>query len=166
MTPVEAAQAVAREQQLRAWRSYFEATAMLTAELDRLLRKDCGFGHAEFNILLMLNEAPGGTLRMGDLAREIAFQPGRLTYQIGILEDRGWVRRERDADDGRVTNAFITDLGRSTLRKARPKHARHVDSLFLNFVDDANAATLIDLFVPLRERLLAERTCPKSKDEC
>lgn len=139
-----------------AWRTYFEGSAMLAAALERRLKDACGLDLADFNILLLLSEADDERMRMGALARQLAFAPGRLTYRMQQMETKGWVQREASVADRRGTDAVLTDEGRRTLRKARPLHARHVEELFLSRVSDADAARLEGIFAPVRSTLLGE----------
>ncbi|QCR20846.1 MarR family winged helix-turn-helix transcriptional regulator [Agrococcus sp. SGAir0287] len=139
-----------------AWRTYFEGSAMLAAALERRLKDACGLDLADFNILLLLSEADGERMRMGTLARQLAFAPGRLTYRMQQLEAKGWVQREASPADRRGTDAVLTEDGRRTLRRARPMHARHVEELFLSRISDAEAAQLEGIFAPVRSTLLGE----------
>ncbi|MFC7432116.1 MULTISPECIES: MarR family winged helix-turn-helix transcriptional regulator [unclassified Agrococcus] len=139
-----------------AWRAYFEGSAMLAAALERRLKDACGLDLADFNILLLLSEAEGERMRMGTLARQLAFAPGRLTYRMQQMEAKGWVRRTPSTTDGRGTDAGLTDDGRRTLRRARPLHARHVEELFLSQISDDDAAHLGGIFSPVRATLLGE----------
>lgn len=139
-----------------AWRTYFEGSAMLAAALERRLKDACGLDLADFNILLLLSEADDARMRMGTLARQLAFAPGRLTYRMQQMEAKGWVQREASVADRRGTDAVLTDAGRRTLRKARPLHARHVEELFLSRISDADAAQLEGIFAPVRSTLLGE----------
>lgn len=139
-----------------AWRAYFEGSAMLAAALERRLKDACGVDLADFNILLLLSEADGERMRMGTLARQLAFAPGRLTYRMQQMEAKGWVRREASTADRRGTDAVLADGGRRTLRKARPLHARHVEELFLSRISEADADRLEGIFAPVRSTLLGE----------
>ncbi len=139
-----------------AWRTYFEGSAMLAAALERRLKDACGLDLADFNILLLLSEAEGERMRMGTLARQLAFAPGRLTYRMQQMETKGWVRRTPSETDRRGTDAGLTDEGRRTLRRARPLHARHVEELFLSRISDDDAAHLEGIFAPVRSTLLGE----------
>lgn len=140
----------------RAWRGYFEGSRLLENELERRMKAATGLNLGDFNVLLVLSEAEGSRMRMGDLARQLAFAPGRLTYRIGALERSALVRREASAADRRGTDAVLTDEGRRRLRTARPVHARHVEELFLGGLDDDALAVLDRVFGPLRARLLAD----------
>ncbi|WP_072314955.1 MarR family winged helix-turn-helix transcriptional regulator [Agrococcus sp. Marseille-P2731] len=145
-----------RELAVRAWRGYIEGSQLLTNELERRLKASSGLDLGDFNVLLLLSEAEGLRLRMGDLARALAFAPGRLTYRVTALEKEGLVTREPSPNDRRGTDAVLTDAGRRRLRRARPVHARHVDDLFLEGLDDEALAVLDRVFGPLRARLLDE----------
>lgn len=144
---------MSREHALEAWRTYFENTGRLTGVLERSLKAESGMDIGDFNVLLVLSEADEQRIRMGDLARKLAFAPGRLTYRAGVLENRGWISRSVSCDDGRVVWAQLTDAGLRALRKARPVHARHVDELFLQHLSDEDAAVLLRVFAPLEQRL-------------
>ena len=137
----------------RAWRAYFETTALLTAELEKRMKADSGIDFGDFNLLLVLGEAPGRRLRLGELAKAVAFGPGRLTYRIDQLVKRGLVERAPCADDKRGFEAVLTAEGHRALRKARPVHARHVNELFLDELTEEQADTLLEVFTPLRARL-------------
>lgn len=135
-----------------AWRAYFEGSALLSGELERRMKEQCGLDLGDFNILLVLVEA-GGRMRMGALAKQIAFAPGRLTYRMTSLEARGWVAREASTADRRGTDAVLTQAGERTLRRVRPIHARHVQELFLGGLTDAQVEALWSVFGPLELRL-------------
>lgn len=136
-----------------AWRAYFETTALLTAELERRMKRDSEMDFGDFNIMLVLSESPGERLRLGDLARAVAFGPGRLTYRLDNLERRGWVRREPCPADKRGLEAVLTTEGHRVFRRARPQHARHVNELLLDHVSEEQAHVLLEVFLPLRDRL-------------
>lgn len=142
-----------REQALSAWRSYIESSGRLMGELERSLKAESGMEMGDFNVLLILSEAPESRMRMGDLARELAFAPGRLSYRAGVLEKLGWIERSASCEDGRVIWAELTDAGSRALRKARPVHARLVDNLFLDYLNDDEADVLQRVFGALDERL-------------
>lgn len=141
----------------RAWREYFEGSRLLENELEHRMKASCGLDLGDFNVLLVLSECDGLRARMGDLARALAFAPGRLTYRVAALEREGLVVREPSEADRRGTDAVLTDTGRRRLRKARPLHARHVDELFLAGLDQEALEVLHRVFGPLRTRMLERR---------
>jgi DNA-binding MarR family transcriptional regulator len=76
----------------------------------------------------MLSESPDRSRRMSDLARRSNQSQSRLSHTVARLEERGWVRRERAADDGRGNLAVLTDAGWDVVRAAAPGHATAVRS--------------------------------------
>jgi DNA-binding MarR family transcriptional regulator len=56
----------------------------------------------------------------------------RLSHLVSRLEDRGLVRREPDPDDGRFTDAILTEKRFRTLAKAAPGHVAYARSLVID----------------------------------
>lgn len=137
----------------QAWRAYFEATALLQDRLERSLKSGTGLHLADYNLLLLLSEAPGGHLRMGELASLMVFSPSRVTYQVKTLEKRGLVERRACVEDGRGQEAVITDAGRRLFRKAAALHAREVKEVFLDRLDETETETLLGVFSRLGRTL-------------
>ena len=79
----------------------------------------------------MLDKAPTGSARMGDLAEKLMSLPSRVTRQIRRLEMQGLVRRGASPDDGRGVLASITDEGRSQVREAMVTYSEGVRNHFL-----------------------------------
>ncbi|MBB4734872.1 MarR family winged helix-turn-helix transcriptional regulator [Micrococcus cohnii] len=135
------------------WRTYFEAGQRLSHALEQRLKSECGMSLGDYNVLLLLVDAPGGSLRLGELARHMVFSPSRLTYQAGTLEKRGLIARSVCDDDRRGIVATITDEGRAAFRRAAAVHARQVDELFLTDLDESQLRTLHEVFSSLARRL-------------
>jgi DNA-binding MarR family transcriptional regulator len=105
-----------------AWRSFLAAQLLLESELDRQLRRDSGMSHDYYGMLVQLSEAPGRSLRMGDLAGRSASSSSRVSHAVAALERLGWVRREPWPEDRRVQLAVLTDAGFAALSAAAPGH--------------------------------------------
>ena len=152
-----------RELLLEAWRCYIESSGRLVGELEHRMKQASGLDMGDFNVLLLLSESPDSQMRMGELARELAFAPGRLTYRATALVKRGWIERRASGTDGRGIWAVLTDEGRRVLRKARPLHARLVDELMLDHLTPQQAKTMIEVFGPLDARIrhMQEQPAPK-----
>jgi len=74
--------------------------------------------HVNRSALSVLATLRAGPKRITDLAAsEYVSQPG-MTTLVSRLEDEGWVKRQRDAGDGRVVNVAITKAGIAMLEKA------------------------------------------------
>lgn len=126
------------------WRLYFETTALLTARIEERLKAQ-GCLTMEYQLLLLLYEAPGRRMRLGELARRLVFSPSRLNYQVRVLCERGWVQRRRAEGDGRGWEAVLTAEGVQAFRRLRPAHARDVEELFFASLTDDDVARLGDL---------------------
>ncbi|BCB78660.1 MarR family winged helix-turn-helix transcriptional regulator [Phytohabitans flavus] len=139
------------------WRAYIESSQRLMTQLEEDLRADSGLTFNDYHVLVLLSEAPGQRLRMGELASRLVFSPSRLTYQIGSMEKRGLVARESCPDDRRGSEAVLTAEGLRALREAAPHHLRSVRANFMDDLDEAEIAVLTRVFTRLGERLRAER---------
>ncbi|MDA0564838.1 MarR family transcriptional regulator [Streptomonospora sp. S1-112] len=139
--------------QRRAWRPYIEASLLLETRLDEDLRSSAGMSLMDYHLLLVLAEAPGRRLRMGELAGRMVFSPSRLTYQVKALERRGWVVRHPSAEDRRVAFAVLTAAGLEALRDADRTHIATVRRLFTDDLDDHELDVLSRVFTRTRARL-------------
>src|SRR5258708_9386377 len=95
----------------QAWRALAKPLERLPAALDAQLRRDAGISHFEYQVLALLSEASGRTLRMSALAMWAGASLPRLSQVVGRLEQRGWVRRTPDPADGRYTLATLPRQG-------------------------------------------------------
>ena len=119
------------EDEQRAGRAYLAATARLQQRLDRDLQQKSGMPHAYYMILAMLSEAPERGMRMTDLADLLSSSPSRLSHAIRKLVELGWIRKDSDPADGRVTWACLTEEGMRVVVDAAPDHVTTVvDALF------------------------------------
>jgi DNA-binding MarR family transcriptional regulator len=116
----------------QAWRALAHALVRLPAALDAQLRRDAGISHFEYQVLAVLSEAPGRTLRMSTLATLAEGSLPRLSQVVVRLEQRGWVRRTPDPADGRYTLAILTDQGQAKVTEAAPGHVEEVRRLVLD----------------------------------
>jgi DNA-binding MarR family transcriptional regulator len=113
----------------QAWRALAKTLVRLPAALDAQLRRDAGITHFEYQVLALLSEAPGRTLRMSELATLADGSLPRLSQVVARLEQRGWVRRIPDPADGRYTLATLTGQGWAKVTQAAPGHVQEVRRL-------------------------------------
>lgn len=139
--------------QRRAWRPYIEASLLLETRLDEDLRAATGMSLMDYHVLLVLSESPAHRLRMGELAARMVFSPSRLTYQVKVMERRGWVLRQPSSDDKRVNYAVLTATGLETLREADCHHIETVQRLFTDDLDEHELHVLARVFTRLQGRL-------------
>jgi DNA-binding MarR family transcriptional regulator len=119
-------------EQLDSWLSVVRLMTWLPWSVDQQLQRDASLAMVEYQVLAMLSESPGRTRRMSSLAEVTNASLSRLSRVVTRLEDRGLVRRETDATDGRFTNAILTEVGFQTLAAAAPGHVAHVRSLVID----------------------------------
>src|SRR5579863_9187354 len=109
-------------EQLESWLSLVRLWTWLPWSIDQQLRKDSGLAMVEYQVLAMLSEKPGWTMRMSSLAEVTNASLSRLSHLVKRLEERGLMRREPDPADGRFTGAILTEKGHQVLASAAPKH--------------------------------------------
>src|SRR6185312_7643916 len=89
------------EEEQAAWRAFYSATTLLIDRLDRELQHDAGMPHAYYEILVVLSESPGRSLRMSELAVKTRSSRSRLSHAVAKLEKTGWVERRDCPGDKR-----------------------------------------------------------------
>ena len=114
-----------------AWRRLVSVVLRLPVELERQLQHDADLGHFEYWVMALLSEAPGGRLRLSELARVAEASLSRLSHVVTRLESRGLVVREPCPDDARASFACLTDAGRALVVATAPGHVATVrDTVF------------------------------------
>jgi DNA-binding MarR family transcriptional regulator len=146
------------DEQLDAWMAYVAAGALLDATLDRQLQRDSGMPHAYYQILAMLSDVPGRTLRMSDLAEITQSSQSRLSHAVARLEGNGWIRRVPCPDDRRSTLAQLTDEGLAVLAEAAPGHVATVRRHLFDRISPEQVGQLRAIF----EQVLAGLDQPPS----
>jgi len=140
------------EEDQRVWRQYLRATMEINDALDRDLAQSHGLSMNEYEVMVVLSEAPERTVRMSVLAEELVNSRSRLTHTVRRMESRGLVRREACSDDGRGVNCVLTQEGFDLLEKAAPDH---VECVRRNIFDNLSATEirhLGDILAKLGER--------------
>jgi DNA-binding MarR family transcriptional regulator len=128
--------------QLEAWQALTLLLARLPTALEAQLQRDSQLSYIEYYALAGLSERPDRTMRMSELAVLTNAELSRLSHLITRLQKRGYVRREPDPDDGRYTNAVLTDAGYDIVVAAAPGHVAAVRELVIDALDDTALAAL------------------------
>jgi DNA-binding MarR family transcriptional regulator len=132
-------------EETQAWRALARTLVRLPAALDVQLRRDAGISHFEYDVLALLSEAPGCTLRMSTLATLAGGSLPRLSQVVARLEQRGWVRRIPDPADGRYTLAILTGQGQAKVTEAAPGHVQEVRRLVFDPLTKAQSRQLYEI---------------------
>jgi DNA-binding MarR family transcriptional regulator len=136
--------------ELAAWRGLLTVYAKLSQELDDQLQAEQGLPLSSYDVLVHLNEATGGQLRMTELADRILLSKSGLTRVIDALEAQGLVKRVRAEHDARGFYATITREGRARFRAAHRAHVRGVRERFLDLLTQDELRTLADAWQAVR----------------
>lgn len=121
---------------MRAWRALHAATVVLPVALDAQLQRDAQVSYLEYYALAGLSERPDHTARLSDLAILTGAELSRISHLIARLEKRGLVVRRPDPDDGRYTNAVLTEQGWAKVQQAAPAHVATVHKLIFEGLDE------------------------------
>ena len=135
---------LSEEEQL-AWRAWLFSSLLLHDRLDRELTRETGISHAYYEILVALSETPGRMMRMSELADRCLSSRSRLSHAVSRLEERGWVRRQVCAEDGRGQLAVLTDEGFAALEAAAPIHVESVRTHLFDQLSPEQVAAMRDI---------------------
>ncbi|HEY4603129.1 MAG TPA: MarR family transcriptional regulator [Blastococcus sp.] len=141
------------DDQQRTWRAWLTVSELLPRALDAQLQRDAGISHAAYVVLAMLSESPHRSRRMSDLARRANQSQSRLSHTVARLEERGWVRRQRSAEDGRGNLAVLTDAGSDVVTKVAPGHVDAVREALFDPLTAEQTVALGDALLAVVERL-------------
>ena len=108
------------------------AHSALVRTLDAELVREHDLPLSSYEVLLFLNDAPDGRMRMSELADSVLLSRSGLTRLVDRLERDGLLRRERCESDARGLFAEITEEGRHLFGAARQTHLDGVRRLFLD----------------------------------
>ncbi|XGU21308.1 MarR family winged helix-turn-helix transcriptional regulator [Rhodococcus sp. 3Y1] len=107
----------------RVWRDLVVSHSVILGKMEADLRTTTGLTLGQYDVLLRLHEAPGNTIRMGDLAELVLVTTSGVTRVVDRLVEAGLVERVRPDNDRRVVTVSMTPAGKKTLRK-RPPYTR------------------------------------------
>ena len=138
----------------RIWLGWVFTSRLLWEEIERDLQRDSGYSFGQYEILVMLSEAPGRARRMSELADATQSSRSRLSHAVTRLEQLGWVRRETCSTDRRGQLAVLTDTGFAALETAAPMHVESVRRHFFDQLSAEQLADLRDIQMTLLEHLL------------
>lgn len=138
-------------ERLAAWEGLIRTVGDLLKTFDRELEDSEGIPLTWYDVLVQLNEAPGGRLRMQALADLVVLSRSGLTRLIDRMERVGLASREPSAEDRRGYYAILTDQGRRAFLAARPVHHRGIHDHFTRHLDDADIRALAIAVAKVRD---------------
>ncbi|MFF1903157.1 MarR family winged helix-turn-helix transcriptional regulator [Kitasatospora sp. NPDC058218] len=140
----------AREQRL--WRAHLEVAKLLDYQLGRELQPH-NLAINDYEILVVLSEAPERRMRMTDLATATLQSKSRLSHQITRMETAGLVLRQECPGDRRGLYAHLTEQGWETMQKVAPDHVRSVRAHFIDRFTPEQLDAMYEALAPVAEHL-------------
>ena len=90
-----------------------ELLSSLFINLQALIRKEVNLGRASFPKIIALSIIPPDGLEMSALAKKMGIDNSTATRLVIGMELAGWVNRQQNSHDKRVTQIFLTKKGYS-----------------------------------------------------
>jgi DNA-binding MarR family transcriptional regulator len=129
------------DDRLSAWAFLLRAHAAVLPQVERSLLPT-GLPLSWYDVLLVLNAAPGRRLRMTELGQQAVVSRERVSRVVTELERAGLVERQSNPDDKRSSFAAITPEGRKRLRATAPTYLKAVERHFLSQLTDEEARVI------------------------
>jgi DNA-binding MarR family transcriptional regulator len=144
------------DREMFAWRTFIDVSARLDLALEQDLAP-LGLAQGDYQVLVVLSEAPEHRMRMCDLAGLLQLSPSGLTRRLDGLVRDGLVTRAASDTDRRVMLAVLTEAGLDTLAAAAPHHVESVRTRVLDRLSDAQIDQLAAIFTAIGDGLDMER---------
>jgi len=135
------------------WRHWLKVNAELPAALHRELQADAGLSLPDYDVMAQLTDTSTGRIRIGDLARALAWERSRLSHHLTRMEHRGLISREGCTDDGRGAFVVLTPFGRKAIERAAPRHVDAVRCLMFSTLTRDELTTLATVLDKILTRL-------------
>jgi DNA-binding MarR family transcriptional regulator len=118
-----------------AWASVLRVHAALMPKLEREVTR-AGLPLTWYDVLLVLNAAPGRRLTMSELGAQAVVSRERVSRVVQELERAGLVERSANPDDKRSSYAKISSEGRRRLASVAPVYLAGIEEHFTGHLSD------------------------------
>lgn len=126
----------------RIWRQWLTLSSRFPQALGQQLQADSGLSLPDFEVLVVVSEAEGGSLRVAALSDKLGWERSRLSHQLTRMIARDLIDRRACPDDGRGALVSLTEHGRRTVEGAAPGHVEAVRRLLFDVLDEDELAAL------------------------
>ncbi|GEP38436.1 MarR family transcriptional regulator [Nocardioides psychrotolerans] len=126
-----------------AWAALLRTHAAVIPKVERALTPT-GLPLTWYDVLLVVNAAPGRRLRMTELGEQAVVSRERVSRVVTELERAGLVVRQANPDDKRSSFTVITPEGRKRLRAAAPIYLAAIEAHFLSRLSAEECRVLAD----------------------
>jgi DNA-binding MarR family transcriptional regulator len=124
--------------------------AEMTSEATRAIyRKRHGLTRPEWRVLVNLAEAE--SLTATELCARVPMHKNKVSRALAALEARGWVTRESDVQDRRISHATLTAKGRQAFARVRPEMEAATEAMLAPL--SAEERRMVDKGLVVLERL-------------
>jgi DNA-binding MarR family transcriptional regulator len=105
------------------------------AFLDTIEKEAERLGLTNVQLLMLCGIAKGYGTTPKELARSIPYDPGALTRQLDVLEEKELIGRSRCTEDRRSVNLCLTPKGMEAYEKTMPAFVETENRLMRGFTD-------------------------------
>lgn len=124
------------------WRGLLRGQRAMLNRVMAEMKRDFDLTTAQYEALLTVYEC-GGSVSVGDLARELVYSSGSTTHLVSRLEERGLVVRVIDGADARRVIVSLTDAGQVLISDATSAHRVALDAQFTPLVHGDEVEVLL-----------------------
>lgn len=122
---------------VQAWANLHFTYGAMRKLVNERLRTEAGCSLSDLDVLTELQCTPDQRLQMLALAERLEVTRGGLTRIVDRVVDRGWVSRDRPAENRREVYAVITEDGRRKFEQGRAVYVRLLTETLGAHLDDA-----------------------------
>ncbi len=137
----------------RAWRGLLRMTSQLNARMNRQLQDEYGISLADYDVLVVLSEAPAARLRVFEIADALAWEQSRVSHQLARMQRRGLIAREECQADARGAFVVLSEAGRAAIERAAPAHVETVRQLVFDGLSRDQVTALTQVTTHILDRL-------------
>jgi DNA-binding MarR family transcriptional regulator len=139
-----------------AWRGYQRVRQQLTGHLGRNLAAKCDLSLSDYELLVVLTEAPGMRMRFRDLGHLVGWERSRLSRQVARMDQRGLLERQRCPADGRGIDVVVTARGLAAIEAAAPIQLEAVRHCFIDVLTEDQLDALGQIMAAISAHLSTE----------
>ncbi len=137
------------ELEMAAWGGFLRTHATVVRELDDEVTRVHGLPLSSYDVLVQLESAEGGRLRLSQLADAVLLSRSGLSRLVARLVEQGLLERLECTDDARGAFAAITEQGRVRLAEARVTHRAGIRRRFLERLSEEQQRRLAEAWAAL-----------------
>ena len=131
----------------------------LYTQRSRMIMQRIGLFHSQAPLIFYLMANPTSNQR--EIAHKLHVTPATINVMVKRMEKNGWLTREADPQDGRVTLISLSDKGQEIVKEVN-KGMNQVETELTEGMSDAERNMLDALLLHMRNNLY--RVCDVDED--